>query len=177
MSGSAIRCERAIEVEDLVLGLSVDPDLEAHLATCADCNDARVLFEEERSLFAARPRPEPPPLALPRPAIQRVAHLSWVPAVAAMAACMAAFLGHAHRADDCDTPAPIATVVATAATHASDEPAICREPSSFGLSSLSSFNTFSSEPAPAVSIASHDMNACVPSPTATCDVTSSLAMP
>lgn len=167
-------CERAIEVEDLVLGLSVGADLELHLETCADCKDARAMFEEERSLFAARPAPpEPPPLALPRPPIvQRVARLSWVPAVAAMAACMAAFLGHAHRADDCDAPAPVTSVVVAVAhtsAHANEEPAICRAPSSL--------SSFMGEPAPAVSIASHDTNACVPSPTATCDVTSSLAMP
>ena len=153
-------CDRVIEVEDLVLGLDTSDDLEAHVESCADCKDAREMFQAERALFAARPvPPEPPPLALPKPVTARV--YRFVPALAAACACFVFFIGRPH-ADDCDEPAP-SSVVRDVTGAASDEPAICRAPSE--------------SPAPAVSLASHDPNACVPSPNATCDVTSSTAMP
>jgi hypothetical protein len=150
-------CDRVIEVEDLVLGLVASDDLEAHVESCADCTDAREMFQAERALFAARvvTAPEPPPLVLPKPVTARV--YRFVPALAAACACFVFFIGRPH-ADDCEEPAPSKTVVV-----ASDEPAICRAPSE--------------SPAPAETLASHDPNACVPSPNATCDVTSSTAMP
>lgn len=158
-------CDRVIEVEDLVLGLGATEDLEAHVETCVDCKEAREMFLAERALFAARPVPEaPPPLVLPKPAIARI--YRFVPALAAVAACMAFFISRPHTADDCDLPGPVATVNAAADdTMSMNVPAICRAPSELGA------------PAPAVSLASHDPAACVPSPNATCDVTSSTAMP
>jgi hypothetical protein len=153
-------CDRVIEVEDMVLGLGTSDDLEAHVESCADCKGAREMFQAERALFAARPVPlEPPSLVLPKPMTARV--YRFVPALAAVAACFVFFIGRPH-ADDCDEPAP-SSVVRDVAGAVSDEPAICRAPSE--------------SPAPAVSLASHDTNACVPSPNATCDVTSSTAMP
>lgn len=158
-------CDRAIEVEDLVLGLGAADDLESHVETCADCKEAREMFLAERALFAARPAaPEPPPLELPKPAIARIYRV--VPAVAAMAACIAIFLGRPHAADDCEPATPIVATNAASldeGTSLNAPPAICRAPSE--------------APAPAVSLASHDPAACVPSPNATCDVTSSTAMP
>ena len=155
-------CERAIEVEDLVLGLihgAGAEALESHVEACVDCKDAREMFLAERALFTARPVPvAPPALVLPRPAALRV--YRFVPAIAAVAAGLALFIGRPHG-DDCNEPAPAAI---TSTTASSDElgTGVCRAPES---------------PAPAVSLASHDPNACVPSPNATCDVTSSTATP
>jgi hypothetical protein len=166
---AAITCERAIEVEDLVLGLVASDDLEAHLATCADCMQARDMFLEERALFEARPPVEAPPLVLPRPpVVRRIASSSFIPALAGIAAAVVALVGTQIHRDDCDEPAPIATIAPV-----SDETVptgICKAPDS---------------PAPAFSIAwsagpmaSKDEAACVPSPNATCgDVTYSLATP
>ena len=172
-------CERVIEVEDLVLGLvqgSEAEALEAHLASCADCIDARAMFVAERSLFETREihvaAVAVPPLVLPKPAIARV--YRFVPAIAALAACIAIFIGRAHVADDCDEPTPAA--VATIKLASIDEvplgTGVCRAPLSEPFVSF-----VQSAPAPAVSLASHDEFACVPSPHSTCEVTSSTAMP
>jgi hypothetical protein len=149
-------CDRVIEVEDLVLGLASSDELEAHVETCVDCKDAREMFLAERALFVARPVPEAPPLAMPKPAIARV--YRFVPAMAAVAACVAIFVGRPHR-DDCDEPAP-APVVDVKTDEVSTANGICRAPEMVS-----------------VALASHDESACVPSPNATCEVTSSTAMP
>jgi len=159
---AAITCERAIEVEDLILGLGSAEDLEAHLVTCADCTQAKVMFEEERALFEARPQLEAPALVLPRPAVvRRIASSSFIPALAGIAAAVVALVGtHIHR-DDCDEPQPIATIAPV--SEEAVPTGICKAPDS---------------PAPAFSMASKDEAACVPSPNATCgDVTYSLATP
>lgn len=159
-------CDRSIDVEDMVLGLMPGADvadLEAHVESCADCMQAREMFLAERALFAARPAPAPPPLALPKPAIARV--YRFVPALAAVAACVAIMVGRPH-AEDCDEPAPAVAISARTTPEeaiTAGASAICRAPESVA--------------APAVSLASHDTNACVPSPSATCDVTSSTATP
>jgi anti-sigma factor RsiW len=74
-------CARVEEVEDMVLGVlggAARRAIEEHLASCAECREARADFEEERALFAVRPprastrvrsaprsRPRSPPAARP----------------------------------------------------------------------------------------------------------------
>lgn len=160
-------CDRVIEIEDLVLGLVGGADateLEGHLASCDDCQGARETFLAERELFQARPWPPAPAIAPPKPAlVHRLAGHRVVPALAALAACVAIFVGRPHRGADCDEP-----VAATLAAAPAEEPpsatAICRAPSGPPL-------------ARATTLASHEESACVPSANATCDVTFETAMP
>jgi len=169
-------CERAIEVEDLILGLGAPDDLEAHVETCADCKDAKDMFLAERELFAARPVvPAPRLKAMPSRVIPFRAYAPRViPALAGLAAAVAALaVGHPFGAPkiECETSTP------TAIAPAIDEPLTCE---SRGFSA----------PAPAMTLASHTPerlrergDVCVASDRATCDlpesmsVTSSLATP
>ncbi|MBX3226078.1 MAG: hypothetical protein KIT84_29115 [Labilithrix sp.] len=185
-------CERAIEVEDMILGLDADArsrsELEAHVESCADCMEARDMFLAERALFAARPAAPPPELERPaarvvplrayasRVLARLVSTRTWGPGFAGVAAAVALFaFGHpfAERPSrslvgDCASSAPPVSAPASA----SDEPLTC---DARGVSA----------PAPAMTLASHTVEApqCVASDRATCElpesmsVTSSLATP
>ena len=165
-------CPHAIDVEDLVLGLLGEDDaarIETHSETCVECTETRSLFVAERAIFALRTEvaPAPPPFVEPRPSLLRFVRpsrvLSGVVGIAAGIAALVARMPIAPH-DDCAPP------VAIASSSSDDEVLICTAP----VSAVSAMALASHEPAPL---------ACVPSPSATCDVpswmsvTSSVAAP
>lgn len=155
-------CERALDVEDLVLGRMVDHDLEAHLETCAECTQTKALFEEERALFFARTAPPPPPLELPPP--RRIFPRISAAFVGLAAAITILVYGHPFGVtSECEPSGATADAPP-------NEPLLCEAPS----------------PAPAMSLASHEpglprLPACVESASAICAepdwLNSSSAMP
>lgn len=182
-------CERALEVEDMILGLGAADDLVSHVEACADCTDAKAMFLAERELFAARPAVEPPPLRVPSaPVIPLRAYaVRVVPALAGLAAAVAALavgnpFGTAHHArGDCDTNVPAAITPAT------DEPLTC-DARGFSAVTPSSRMVGTTPPIPlAMTLASNVQHehapVCAASDRTTCDlpesmsVTSSLATP
>jgi hypothetical protein len=141
-------CERTIDVEDLVLGLTKDAALEAHLETCAECRRSKHLFEQERALFAAREVPPPPPLALrSRRLLPRIAPLSAAFVGIAAAIAMLAYRRPVGLTAECEAPQMIAV-------SSESEPLLCEAPS----------------PAPAMTLASHEsrLPACIESDRAIC---------
>jgi anti-sigma factor RsiW len=161
-------CERVIEVEDWTLGLLEASEAESvatHIASCVDCQDAKAMFEEERALFEGRAvavATPLPPLALPRPSLlARINAGRAMPALAALAACIAAVIGgaHAFAPDDCASPI---TTPATFIAPAADEQLLCRAPS-VSEGRLFSENT----PAP---LSSHEPPTLACEDRATCDL-------
>jgi hypothetical protein len=156
-------CERAIEVEDMLLGLDASDDLSAHVASCADCQDAREMFRAERALFAARPAVAPPALEKRRARPVALDALTGrvVPALAGLAAAVAllasgqpfSLRASALRSADCESAPSVGSP-------SIDEPLTC-EARAF------------SAPAPAMTLASHGADAprcvAVASDRATCE--------
>lgn len=146
-------CERAIEVEDWTLGLlsaGEAADVELHVASCADCQDAKAMFDDERGLFAARAAHDEalPPLVIPKPSlVARLGAGRAVSAIAAIAACGLAVLGgaHAFAADDCAAPA-VTTPATVLAPPASDEVLTCKAPLSEKASDSQLFSALIAAP-------------------------------
>lgn len=127
-------CERAIEVEDWTLGLLEASEAESvgtHVLSCADCQEAKAMFDEERGLFEVRAAADTtplPPLVMPKPSLFARLHAGRaVSAIAALAACAIAVIGgaHAFAPDDC---APVTTPAMTLTAPPSEEVLTCKAP-------------------------------------------------